>query len=257
MFLFSSLFFIVFLAILQGCYRWQCRALASLTQTITVTCEALMVNDLAKIQAVITEQDELAKLLGKYFYLGQLQVEELRIIQQVFTTVNEGVRYRHHLRLLFVGRSALVMFCSLGGNFLLGQLLVIDQHPLWVIGASIAMIVAGYLLLDKTLPTNWFWHGRRLSTTASNWLNALFDPAYPFAQQLQEMHHRQLTLGIDLTQERRQFLQHWYRQQRQQEQQAIRRHQDLFPLVELVVFGILLALSLSPVIRQFADLLIS
>lgn len=256
MFLFSSLFFIVFFAILQGCYRWQCRAVASLRQTVDVVCEALLVNDLAKIQSVIAERDELSELLGKYFYLGQLQVEELRILQQVFMTVSEGLQFRHHLRLLFVGRSALVMFCSLGGNFLLGQLLVVEQHPFWVIGASVTTIIVGYLLLDRTLPSSWFWRGRRFTVTASNWLNALFDPAYPFTQQLQEMHHRQLTLGIDLSQERRQFLQSWYQQQRQYEQQAIRRHQDLFPLVELLVFGILLALSLSPVIGQFIKPLI-
>lgn len=257
MLLFSSLFFIVFLVVLQCWYHWQCRAVVSLTTIINGLCEALLVNDLAKIHSIVAQQGELTKLLGKYFYLGQLRVEELRILQQVLTTVSEGLRFRHHLRLLFVGRSALVMFCSLGGNFLLGKLLVIDQHPFWVIGASIVIIVAGYLLLDKTLPISWFWHGHQLSATASNWLKALFDPSVPFAQQLQEMHHRQLTLGIDLSQERRQFLQSWYRQQRQQEQQAIRRHQDLFPLVELVVFGALLALSLSPVIRQFAKLLTS
>lgn len=256
MFLFSSLFFIVFFAILQGCYRWQCRAVVGLRHTVNVICEALLVNDLAKIQSVITERNEVSDLLGKYFYLGRLQVEELRILQQVFTTVSEGLQFRHHLRLLFIGRSALVMFCSLGGNFLLGQLLVVEQHSFWVIGASMAIIILGYLLLDRTLPSSWFWRGRQLSATASNWLNALFDPAYPFSQQLQEMHHRQLTLGIDLSQERRQFLQNWCQQQRQHEQQAIRRHQDLFPLVELLVFGILLALSLSPVIGQFIKPLI-
>ena len=257
MFLFSSLFFIAFFAILHGWYRWQCRAVVSLTQTVKAISEALLVNDLAKIQSVIAEQSELTSLLSKYFYLGRLQVEELRILQQALTTVSDGLQFRHHLRLLFVGRSALVMFCSLGGNLLLGQLLVVDQHPLWVIGACMAIVIGGYLLLDKTLPTSWFWHGRRFSTTASKWLNALFDPAYPFAQQLQEMHQRQLTLGIDLSQERRQFLQSWYQQQRQQEQQAIRRHQDLFPLVELVVFGTLVALYLLPVIWQFAKPLLS
>lgn len=256
MFLFSGLFFIVFFAILQGCYRWQCRAVDGLRDTVNVICEALLVNDLARIQSVIAERGELSELLGKYFYLGRLQVEELRVLQQVFTTVSEGLQFRHHLRLLFVGRSALVMFCSLGGNFLLGRLLIVEQHSFWVIGASMTVIIVGYLLLDKTLPTSWFWRGRQLSATANNWLNALFDPAYPFTQQLQEMHHRQLTLGIDLSQERRQFLQSWYQQQRQHEQQAIRRHQDLFPLVELLVFGILLVLYLSPVIGQFIKPLI-
>lgn len=251
MFLFSGLFFVLFWAIVQACYRRQCHAVASLTQTVTVVCESLLVNDLAKIQAAIAQQNELTELLGKYFYLGQLRVKELQILQQAFTAVNEGLQFRHHLRMLFIGRSALVMFCSLGGNFLLGQLLVVNQYPLWVIAASITTVVVGYLLLDKTLPTSWFWRRCQLSETASNWLNALFDPAYPFIKQLQEMHQRQLTLGIDLNQERLQFLQSWYRQRQQQEQQAIRRHQDLFPLVELLVFAILLILYLLPVIEQF------
>ena len=71
-----------------------------------------------------------------------------------------------------------------------------------------------------------------------------------FHPALQQLQQRELTLGIDLRAEKNTFLKHWQQERQQAEKLALKKHQDFFPLLELLVFGTLAALHLSPVLQK-------
>ena len=253
------LFLILFVSVSARQQRAQ-QALLTLTGTVKSITAAALSNDLAQLNAPTTTTAPACRFVGELaqacLYRGELQVEALRLLQQAIGAAHEQQRLQGQLRLLFMTRVGGVIVFSMLGNFLLSHLIAAAPHSYLVPAAGSAVLLAGVLGLEKTLPASWFWQQHDLSVHGQHWTRALFDRRdHSFHATLQQIQQREITLGIDLSAEKTAFLIHWQHEQQDTEQATLRKHQDFFPVLELLVFGALAALHLSPVLRSLFALL--
>ena len=254
------LLFVALLLLFSSRQRHALHAIDALHTTVKNITTAVVSNDLARLNAPPPTNAAACSfvqaLTQKHLYRGELHTDHLQLLQQVITTTRAQMRRRGQLRLLFLTRSGGVIVFSMLGNILLSHLIVAAQPLFYVPLSAAAVLLAGVLLLEKTMPQPWFWDKHQLSLTGQRWLTTLFDPRehnlHPTLQQLQQ---REITLGIDLSRERYTFLKHWQQERQDEEHTALRRQQDISPLLELAVFGTLAAMHLSPVLRSLWVLL--
>ena len=254
------LLFFVLLILLSSRQRRALQVLDNLRTTVNSITAAVLSNDLACLNAppptTATACSFVQALTQQHLYRGELQADHLQLLQQVIATTQEQMRKRGQLHLLFLTRSGGVIVFSMLGNILLSHLIVAAPPLFYVPIIAAAVLLAGVLLVEKTLPQLWFWHQHGISTIGQHWLTTLFDPrACRLHPTLQQLHQREITQGIDLSHERRTFLKHWQQERHNEEKTALRRQQDFLPLIELAVFGTLAALQLSPVLRSLWVLL--
>lgn len=253
------LFLILFVSISTRQRRAQ-QALMTLTGTVRSITAATLSNDLAQLNAPTATTAPACRFVGELaqacLYRGELRVEALRQLQEAIGAAHEQQRLQGQLRLLFMTRVGGVIVFSMLGNFLLSHLIAAAPHSYLVPVAGSAVLLAGVLGLEKTLPASWFWQQYDLSVHGQHWTRALFDRRdHSFHATLQQIQQREITLGIDLSAEKTAFLIHWQHEQRDAEKASLRKHQDFFPVLELLVFGTLAALHLSPVLRSLFALL--
>lgn len=254
------LLFGVIFVLLHSRQRHLSQVLEALTATVKSVTEALLSNDLARLSAppatALAGCRFVRELVQQHLYRGELRVDDLRLLQQVISVTHEQQRVRGQLRLLFLTRIGGVIVFSMLGNFLLGQLLATAPHSPYVPIAGSLILASGVLLLEKTMPATWFWQKHSLSAEGQRWTTALLDRrTHALHPVLQQMQQRELTLGISLSAERSAFLNHWQHERNAAETTALKKHQDFFPLLELLVFGSLAALHLSPVLRSLFAML--
>ena len=253
------LFFLLFVLV-SSRQRRAGQALATLTKTVNTITEAVLSNDLVRLSAPPPHSEKACRFLydlaQQHLYRGELQVDALRLLQQAIGAAREQLRVRGQLRMLFMTRVGGVIVFSMLGNFLLSHLLAVAPHSYLVPLIGSAVLLAGVVLLEKSMPASWFWQQHDLSSRGQQWAKALFDRRdHTFHPTLQQIQARELTLGIDLNPEKTAFLTHWQHTRQEAEKAALRKHQDFFPLVELLVFGTLAALHLSPVLRSLLAVL--
>ena len=250
------LLFVVLLIMLSSRHRHALHAIDALQATVKSITTAVLSNDLARLNTPPPTTTAAAcsfvqTLTQKHLYRGELHADHLQLLQQVIATTREQIHGRGQLHLLFLARSGGVIVFSMLGNIFLSHFVVAAPPLFYVPLSAAAVLLAGVWLLAKTMPQPWFWYKHKLSSTGQRWLTTLFDPRehslHPTLQQLQQ---REITLGIDLSRERYAFLKHWPQERQDEEQTALRRQQDFVPLLEIVVFGTLAALQLSPVLRS-------
>ena len=236
------------------------QALETLTGTVRFITAAVLSNDLARLNAPTTTMAPACRFVGElartHLYRGELCVGALRLLQQAVAAVREQQRLQGQLRMLFMTRVGGVIVFSLLGNFLLSHLMAAAPHSYLVPVVGSAVLLAGVWVLEKTLPASWFWQQHELSASGQHWTKALFDRRdHSFHPTLQQLQQREITLGIDLSPEKTAFLTHWQHERQDVEKATLRKYQDFVPILELLVFGTLAALHLSPVWRSLFALL--
>ncbi len=254
------LLFLALFVLISTRQRGDQQALATLAGTVRSITAAALSNDLAQLSAPTTTTAHACRyvreLAQTYLYRGELCVEALRMLQQAISAACEQQRLQGQLRLLFMTRVGGVIVFSMLGNFLLTHLIATAPHSYLVPAVGSAVLLAGVWGLEKTLPASWFWRQHDLSPHGQHWTKALFDRHdHSFHPTLQQIQRREITLGIDLSAEKTAFLTHWQHEQQDAEKATLRKHQDFFPILELLVFGTLAALHLSPVLRRLFALL--
>ena len=254
------LLFLVVFVLVSSRQRLAQQALETLTGTVRLITEAVLSNDLARLNALTTTTAPASRFVGElaqtHLYRGELRVEALRLLQQAVAAAREQQRLQGQLRMLFMTRVGGVIVFSMLGNFLLSHLIAAAPHSYLVTVVGIAVLLAGVLVLEKTLPASWFWQRHDLSAHGQHWTKALFDRHdHSFHPILQQIQQREIMLGIDLSVEKTAFLTHWQHERQDAEKATLRKYQDFFPILELLVFATLAALHLSPVLRSLFALL--
>ena len=254
------LLFLLLYVLVSSRQQRAAHALAMLTKTVSAITEAVLSNDLAHLSAPPPSSAKachfLRTLAQQHLYRGELQVAALRLLQQAIGAAREQQRVRGQLRMLFMTRVGGVIVFSMLGNFLLSQVIAAAPHSYLAPLIGCAVLLVGVVGLEKTMPASWFWRQHDLSPCGRNWAAALFDCRnHTFHPTLQHIQARELTLGIDLSAEKTAFLTHWQHERQDAEKTALHKHQDFFPVLELLVFGTLATMHLSPVLRNLLVLL--
>lgn len=259
MFFLPLLLLLIIFAWLSHRQRRIQQELETLAGTVSSITEAALSNNLVRLNTPTTTAKAcrfVEELAQRHLYRGELRIEALRLLQQAVRTTREQLRTQEQLRMLFMTRVGGVIVFSMLGNFLLSHLLAAapQSHLVPVLGSIV--LLAGVLMLEKTMPATWFWQQHEISMPGQHWTRALFDRTdHSFHPTLQQMQQREITHGIDLSGEKAAFLTHWQHEQHDAAKAALRKHQDFFPILELLVFGTLATLHLSPVLRSLFVLL--
>lgn len=240
-------------------YRLVLREIDLVANTITTATEALLVNDLPKINTSPANASPhchaISETLKKYLYLGILQADNLRILQQAVTVARRYQEQVWQMRLLFMTRSGAVLIFTMLGNFFLASFITVSPPSYTLTVAISGLILAGFLLLEKTIPVSWFWH-KGVTEIGQKWITSLLDHGdYNFHPGLRKMQQSEMTQGIDLSREKISFLTNWHTQKELEEETHLKKHQDFFPLLELLLFSSLASLQLFPVFSSLLTLL--
>lgn len=159
-------------------YRLVLREIDLVANTITTATEALLVNDLPKINTSPANASPhchaISETLKKYLYLGILQADNLRILQQAVTVARRYQEQVWQMRLLFMTRSGAVLIFTMLGNFFLASFITVSPPSYTLTVAISGLILAGFLLLEKTIPVSWFWH-KGVTEIGQKWITSLLD----------------------------------------------------------------------------------
>lgn len=240
-------------------HRLTLRAIDLVANTVTTATEALLVNDLPKINTPSPNSSPpcrvISETIKKYLYLGKLQADSLRFLQQTVAVARRHQEQVWQIRLLFMTRSGAVLVFTMLGNFFLANFIAFSPPSSMLIAAISGVIIAGFILLEKTVPVSWFWQ-KGMTEMGHKWITALLDRSdYTFHTGLREIQQREIIQGIDLSREKMSFLTDWHARRELEAKTNLKKYQDFFPLLEMLLFSLLVALQLFPIFSSLITIL--